>query len=177
MHLCALNEETYFSYNLSTIENKIELYHLCTMYIIAESLKFNPRYVTIIASAVFKWICSPLTITVTNTGCFKCFFVKSLHVFFDKSLYVFFVKSLYVFFRQIVVCFFRQIVRLKESKRIQGKKRKGFLFQGWFGNDYWFLWKSHPTFDLISKNLSCNTLYIGRMTNCRSKYRYRYIIK
>ena len=118
---------------------------------IAESLKFNPRYVTIIASAVFKWICSPLTITVTNTGCFKLefFLVKSLNVFFF---------------------YFCQIVRLKGSKKIQGEKRKGFLFQGWFGNDYWFLWKSHPTFDLISKNLSCITLYIGRMTNYRSKY-------
>ena len=73
---------------------------------IAESLKFNPRYVTIIASAVFKRICSPLTITVTNTGCFKCFFVKSLHVFFDKSLYVFFVKSLYVFFVKSLYVFF-----------------------------------------------------------------------
>ena len=132
MHLCALNEETYFKYNLSTIENKIELYHLCTMYIIAESLKFNPRYVTIIASAVFKRICSPLTITVTNTGCFKCFFVKSLHVFFDKSLYVFFVKSLYVFFSSNRMFFSSNF----KIGRIQGKKRKGFLFQGWFGNDY-----------------------------------------
>jgi hypothetical protein len=71
---------------------------------IAESLKFNPRYVTIIASAVFKWICSPLTITVTNTGCFKleCFLVKSL-------------------------IFFRQIVRLEEFKRIQGEKWNGIL--------------------------------------------------
>ena len=130
MHLCALNEETYFNYNLSTIENKIELYHLCTMYIIAESLKFNPRYVTIIASAVFKRICSPLTITVTNTGCFKCFFVKSLHVFFDKSLYVFFRQIIVCFFSSNRCMFFSSNCKIERIQKNPGEKKKRLLIPG-----------------------------------------------
>jgi hypothetical protein len=87
------------------------------MYRIAKSLKFNPRYVTIIASAVFKRIWSPLTITVTNTGCFisDCFLVKSMYVFFVKSLYIF-PSNRCMFFRQIVVCFFFKLFKMEGPK-------------------------------------------------------------